>query len=257
MNSRKPMIAGNWKMFKTVPEALAFVHGIKKTITGLDNVEVVLCPTFTALALMAEALCGTGIAVGAQNVFWEDNGAFTGEISPVMLKDTGCRYVIIGHSERRQYFGETDENVNRKVKAVFSHALVPIMCVGETLDEREAGATKKVVHTQTSAGLAKLQPEQAAGIVIAYEPVWAIGTGRTSSDEDAQEVIAFIRGIVREQFGADAARKVRILYGGSVKPENTAGLMAKDDIDGALVGGASLEVDSFVEIIKKTAAAKR
>jgi triosephosphate isomerase len=246
------MIAGNWKMFKTVPEALAFVHGIKKVVTGLDNVEVVLCPPFTALVLMAEALCGTGIAISAQNVFWEDKGAFTGEISPVMLKDTGCRYVIIGHSERRQYFGETDENVNRKIKAVFSHDLVPIMCVGETLDEREAGATKKVVHTQTSAGLANLQPEQAVGMVIAYEPVWAIGTGRTASDEDAQEVIKYIRSIVREQFGTDAARSVRILYGGSVKPENTAGLMAKDDIDGALVGGASLAVDSFVEIIKRT-----
>jgi triosephosphate isomerase len=164
--------------------------------------------------------------------------------------------VIVGHSERRQYFSETDESVNRKIKAALSHALVPIMCVGETLYDREAGVTKKVVFTQTAAGLADLEPEQVAGMVIAYEPVWAIGTGRTASDEDAQEVIAYIRSIVREHVGEDAAQKVRILYGGSVKPENTAGLMAKDDIDGALVGGASLEVESFAEIIQKTVDAK-
>jgi triosephosphate isomerase len=252
MSSRKPIIAGNWKMYKTVPEALTFVNGIKKKCAGIDNVEVVLCPPYTALALMAESLRGTGITTGAQNVFWEDKGAFTGEVSPVMLKDAGCRYVIIGHSERRQYFSETDENVNRKVKAALSHALVPIMCVGETLYDREQGVTKKVVFTQTEAGLADLEPEQVAGMVIAYEPVWAIGTGRTASNDDAQEVIAYIRGIVQEHIGDNAAQSVRILYGGSVKPENTAGLMAKDDIDGALVGGASLEVDSFAEIIKKT-----
>ncbi len=257
MSLRKPMIAGNWKMYKTVPEALTFVHGIKKKCAGLDSVEVVLCPPYTALVLMAEALCDTGISTAAQNIFWEEKGAFTGEISPAMLKDAGCRYVIIGHSERRQYFSETDENVNRKIKAALSHALVPIMCVGETLYDREAGVTKKVVFNQTAAGLADLEPEQVAGMVIAYEPVWAIGTGRTASDEDAQEVIAYIRSIVREHLGDDAAQKLRILYGGSVKPENTAGLMAKEDIDGALVGGASLEVDSFAEIIQKTSAAKR
>lgn len=257
MSLRKPMIAGNWKMYKTVPEALTFVNGIKKKHAGLDSVEVVLCPPYTALALLAEALRGTEISTAAQNVFWEEKGAFTGEISPVMLKDAGCRYVIIGHSERRQYFSETDENVNRKLKAALSHALVPIMCVGETLYDREAGVTKKVVLTQIAAGLADLEPEQVAGMVIAYEPVWAIGTGRTASDEDALEVIAYIRSIVREHVGDDAAQKLRILYGGSVKPENTAGLMAKEDIDGALVGGASLEVDSFAEIIKKTSEAKR
>lgn len=253
---RKPMIAGNWKMFKTVPEALTFVHGFRKAAAGLDHVEAVLCPPFTALALMSEALCGAGISLGAQDVFWEDKGAFTGEVSPVMLGDAGCRYVIIGHSERRQYFHETDENVNRKVKAVLNHGLTPIMCVGETLEEREAGVTKKVVRTQTAAGMAGLAPEQAAGMVIAYEPVWAIGTGRTASDEDAREVIAYIRSIVQEMFGAEAAGKVRILYGGSVKPENTAGLMSQTDIDGALVGGASLEVGSFAEIIRVTSETK-
>ncbi len=254
--SRKPMIAGNWKMFKTVPEALTFVHGLRKTAAGLDHVETVLCPPFTALALMSEALCGTDISLGAQDVFWEDKGAFTGEVSPVMLKDAGCRYIIIGHSERRQYFSETDESVNRKVKAVLNHGLTPIMCVGETLEEREAGVTKKVVRTQTVAGMAGLAHEQATGMVIAYEPVWAIGTGRTASDEDAQEVIAYIRGIIQEMFGAEAAGKVRILYGGSVKPDNTSGLMSKADIDGALVGGASLVVDSFVEIIRATSVTK-
>lgn len=243
-------------MFKTMPEALTFVHGFRKTAAGLDNVDVVLCPPSTALALMSEALCGSEISLGAQDVFWEDKGAFTGEISPVMLKDAGCRYVIIGHSERRQYFNETDVSVNRKVKAVLNHELTPIMCVGETLEEREAGVTKKVVRTQTAAGLSGLAPEQAAGMVIAYEPVWAIGTGRTASDEDAQEVIAYIRGIVQEQFGADTAEQIRILYGGSVKPGNTAGLMSKSDIDGALVGGASLEVDSFAEIIRRTSETK-
>lgn len=243
-------------MFKTMPEALTFVHGFRKTAAGLDNVDVVLCPPSTALALMSEALCGSEISLGAQDVFWEDKGAFTGEISPVMLKDAGCRYVIIGHSERRQYFNETDVSVNRKVKAVLNHELTPIMCVGETLEEREAGVTKEVVRTQTAAGLSGLAPEQAAGMVIAYEPVWAIGTGRTASDEDAQEVIAYIRGIVQEQFGADTAEQIRILYGGSVKPGNTAGLMSKSDIDGALVGGASLEVDSFAEIIRRTSETK-
>lgn len=255
--SRKPVIAGNWKMFKTVSEALTFVRGIRQATVGLGYAEVVLCPPFTALALMSEGLRGSGISLGAQDVFWEDKGAFTGEISPVMLKDAGCSYVIVGHSERRQYFGETDEKVNRKVKAVLGHGLTPIMCVGETLDEREAGVTEKIVRAQTTAGLAGLAPEQVAGMVIAYEPVWAIGTGRTASDEDAQSVIAYIRDIVREQCGETAAGNVRILYGGSVKPENTAGLMSKRDIDGALVGGASLEVKSFTEIIKRTSETRR
>ncbi len=254
---RKPIIAGNWKMFKILPEALTFVRAITQTAIEFSHVEVVLCPPFTALALMSDNLHGSGVLLGAQNVFWEDAGAFTGEVSPVMLKDVGCKYVIIGHSERRQYFGETDEKVNRKVIAVLGHALTPIMCVGETLEERDMGTTEKVVHAQVTAGLANLVPELVGKMVIAYEPVWAIGTGRSASDEDAQSVIAYIRGIVRGQYGANAAGDVRILYGGSVKPENTAGLMSKSDIDGALVGGASLQVDSFTEIIKKTCETRR
>jgi len=239
-------------MHKTITEALALVLEIKEAVAGLDGVEVVVCPPFTALAQVAEALKGTDTAVGAQNVYWEERGAYTGEVSPVMLKDTGCRYVIVGHSERRQYFGETNEKVNRKLKAVLTHGLTPIMCVGETLAEREAGITEKVVRTQTGAGLAALTEEQVAGMVIAYEPVWAIGTGKTASDEDAQQVISFIRSIVKELYGPGAAGRVRIQYGGSVKPENAAGLMAKPDIDGALVGGASLEAASFIGIVKGT-----
>jgi triosephosphate isomerase len=254
--SRRPIIAGNWKMHKTITEALALVMEIKEAMAGLDGVEVVVCPPFTALAQAAEALKGTDIAVGAQNVYWEDRGAYTGEVSPVMLRDAGCRYVIIGHSERRQYFGETDEKVNRKLKAVLNHGLTPIMCVGETLAEREAGITEKVVRTQTGAGLAALTGEQVAGMVIAYEPVWAIGTGKTASDEDAQQVISFIRNIVKELYGPVAAGRVRIQYGGSVKPENAAGLMAKPDIDGALVGGASLEAASFMGIVRAVVSSK-
>ncbi len=247
---RKPIVAGNWKMFKTIPEAVAFVLEIKKTTAGYNQVEVAVCPPFTALAPVAEALRGSGIATGAQDVYWEDKGAFTGEISPAMLKDAGCSLVIIGHSERRQYFGETNGNVNRKVHAVLSYGLTPIVCVGETLEQRESGITEEVVRVQTEAGLAGLSPEQAAGIVIAYEPVWAIGTGKTASDEDAQKVIGFIRGLVKGLFGDSPAQLVRILYGGSVKLGNTAGLMSKPDIDGALVGGASLEADSFAGIIR-------
>jgi len=240
-------------MYKTVSEAIAFVRELKASLAGFGGVEVVVCPPFTALALVAEALRGTDIAVGAQDVYWEDKGAFTGEISSVMLKDAGCRYVIIGHSERRQFFGETSEAVNRKVKAIFSQGLTPIMCVGEMLEEREAGVTEKVVRTQTEDGLAGLTPEQVADMVIAYEPVWAIGTGKTASDDDAQQVIGFIRSMVKDLYGASAAEQVRIQYGGSVKPANTAGLMARPDIDGALVGGASLEVESFTGIIRAAA----
>ncbi len=246
---RKPIIAGNWKMHKTVSETVAFAQGMKSLAVG-PEVEVVICPPFTALVAAVEALEGTDIAVGAQDVYWEDKGAFTGEISPRMLKDAGCRYVIAGHSERRQFFGETDEKVNYKVKAALAHGLIPIMCVGETLAEREAGITKKVVRAQTEAGLSGLAREQVAGMVIAYEPVWAIGTGKTASDEDAREVIGYIRGLVKDLYKEDAAQQLRILYGGSVKPGNTSGLMAQPDIDGALVGGASLEVESFTGIIK-------
>lgn len=251
--ARTPLIAGNWKMFKTIPEALSFVSELKSSLGGISDIEVAVCPPFTALAPVVEALRGTGIAVGAQDVYWEEKGAFTGEISPLMLKDAGCRYVIIGHSERRQFFGETDGKVNMKVKAVLAHGLTPIMCVGELLNEREAGITEKVVHRQTEGGLAGLTPGQVAGMVIAYEPVWAIGTGKTASNEDAQEVIGFIRRLIYDLYGYGTAEKVRIQYGGSVKPGNAAGLMAMTDIDGALVGGASLEAGSFVGIVKAAA----
>ncbi|MDF9408185.1 triose-phosphate isomerase [Pelotomaculum isophthalicicum JI] len=250
---RKPIIAGNWKMYKTVSEALAFAQELKRAVDGIKEVEVVVCPPFTALYQVSEALRGTGIGVGAQDVYWVDEGAFTGEVSPKMLKDAGCSYVIIGHSERRQFFGEIDDNVNRKVKAVLESGLTPIMCVGERIEERESGITEKVIRTQTEAGLAGLAADQVAGMVIAYEPVWAIGTGKTASDADAQQVIGFIRGLVSDLFGADVAAKVRIQYGGSVKPQNAAGLMAQQDIDGALVGGASLDVPNFSGIVKAAA----
>jgi len=250
---RKPIIAGNWKMHKTASEAVAFVRELKAAVGGIEEIEVVVCPPFTALVPVAEALRGTGISMGAQDMYWEDKGAFTGEVSPVMLRDAGCKYVIIGHSERRQFFGETDNYVNSKVKAALEHGLIPIMCVGERIEERESGITEKVVRAQTEAGLAGLTADQVAGMVIAYEPVWAIGTGKTASDADAQQVIGFIRGLVSQLFGARAAEQVRIQYGGSVKPQNTAGLMAQPDIDGALVGGASLDVESFAGIVKAAA----
>jgi len=250
---RKPIIAGNWKMYKTVSEALAFAQELKRAVDGIKEFEVVVCPPFTALYPVSEALRGTGIGVGAQDVYWVHEGAFTGEVSPGMLKDAGCSHVIIGHSERRQFFGEIDGNVNRKVKAVLERGLTPIMCVGERIEERESGITEKVIRTQTEAGLAGLAADQVAGMVIAYEPVWAIGTGKTASDADAQQVIGFIRGLVSDLYGAAAAAKVRIQYGGSVKPQNAAGLMAQQDIDGALVGGASLDVPNFSGIVKAAA----
>ncbi|MBO8136937.1 MAG: triose-phosphate isomerase [Desulfotomaculum sp.] len=247
---RKLIIAGNWKMHKTVQEAVEFTKELASKVTGA-SVEVVLCPPFTALHAVAEAAEGTNIAVGAQDVYWEDKGAFTGEVSAPMLKEVGCRYVIIGHSERRQYFNETDETVNKKVNAVLQHGMIPIICVGETLEQREAGKTEQVVRTQTEAALKGLDPGLVGGLVIAYEPVWAIGTGRTASAEDAQNVIRYIRCVVREIAG-DSADTVRIQYGGSVKPENAAELLSQPDIDGALVGGASLQPDSFAGIIKES-----
>ncbi len=246
---RKPIIAGNWKMHKTVPQAVEFTNQLAKLV-GDAQAEVVLAPTFTALYAVAEAAKGTNIAVAAQDLYWEDQGAYTGEVSAPMLKDVGCKYVIIGHSERRQYFGETDETVRKKVAAALKHGLTPIICVGESLEERERGITEQVVRTQTQAALQDLDADTAAGLVIAYEPVWAIGTGKTASAEDAQSVIAYIRSVIKESFG-EAADKVRIQYGGSVKPANTAALMAQPDIDGALVGGASLEPDSFAGIVKE------
>jgi triosephosphate isomerase len=249
---REPIIAANWKMYKTVGEAVNFVREFTGLVTGVTGVEMVLCPPFTALAAVAGQLSGTNIALGAQNMYWADEGAFTGEIAPGMLKEIGCRYVILGHSERRQYFGDTDETVNKKVHAALKYGLKPIVCVGERLEERESGTTEAVVRSQVQGSLAGLAPEQAAGLVVAYEPVWAIGTGRTASAEDAQQVNAFIRGLLRDMFGDAAAGAVRIQYGGSVKPGNAARLMAQPDIDGALVGGAGLVAGSFAEIVKNS-----
>jgi len=247
---RKPIIAGNWKMYKTVEEAIALVRELALQVEDVTDTEIVVCPPFTALDAVIEAVEGTNIAVGAQNMHWEAQGAFTGEVSPFMLKEMGCRYVVLGHSERRQYFGETDENVNRKVKAAFSYGLRPIVCVGERLDEREQGITEQVVKTQVERALAGLENSRAVDLVVAYEPVWAIGTGKTASDEDAQQVIGFIRDLIAGMYGSELAEQVRIQYGGSVKPDNISGLMNQKDIDGALVGGASLDAGSFAGIIK-------
>ncbi len=244
---RKPLIAGNWKMYKTVPEAVALVEGL---VAGIDTGnEVVIAPPFTALHAVAPLLRGTPIALAAQDMHWENEGAFTGGISPVMLREVGCSHVIVGHSERRQLFGETDETVARKARAAFAHGLTPIVCVGETLAEREAERTMEVVERQVERALRALTPDRVVVGVVAYEPVWAIGTGRNATPEQAQEVHAALRRLVARSHGDAAAAAVRILYGGSVKPDNTSALMAQADVDGALVGGASLEAASFLRIV--------
>lgn len=246
---RKPIIAGNWKMHKNVSEALNLVEQLAELTAGVTDREIVVCPPFTALYAVKSALKGSNIRLAAQNMHWDKQGAYTGEVSPAMLKDLGCDYVIIGHSERRQYFAETDETVNKKVKAAFAYDLTPIMCVGESLADREAGTTEQIVGTQVRLGLANLSSEQVAAMVIAYEPIWAIGTGRTASAQDANAVCSFIRSTVADMFGVSAADEVRIQYGGSVKPDNSAELMAESDIDGALVGGASLDAVNFSKLI--------
>ncbi|OZB92707.1 triose-phosphate isomerase [Paenibacillus sp. XY044] len=246
---RTPIIAGNWKMFKTVPEAKTFIEEVKGK-AEVEGVESVICAPFTNLPALVEAVKGTSIKIGAQNLHFEDNGAFTGEISGVMLKDLGVDYVIIGHSERRQYFAETDETVNKKVQAAFRHDLTPIVCVGEKLEEREAGQTKDVCKVQTEAAFQGLSAEQAAQVVIAYEPIWAIGTGKSSTAQDANEVISYIRSLVEGLYGKEVAAQVRIQYGGSVKPENVKEYMGQSDIDGALVGGASLQPASFIQLVE-------
>ncbi len=247
--ARKPIIAGNWKMHMTVPEGLALIDGILPSCKGKSDVEVVVAPPFTALSAISERLKGSGIGLAAQNMHYEAKGAFTGEVSPAMLKDAGCTHVIIGHSERRQFFCETDQTVNKKVLAALSNGLVPIMCIGETLDQREAGKAFEVIEGQLAGGLAGLTAVQVAGMILAYEPVWAIGTGRTATPDQAQEVHAFIRGWLKEKYGPATADKVRIQYGGSVKPDNVTALMDKADIDGALVGGACLTAESFNKLV--------
>jgi len=248
--SRTPIIAGNWKMFKTGAEAAAFVSEAKQAVAAASGVEAVVCAPFTALPALVEAAKGTAIGVGAQNMHWEESGAFTGEVSGAMLKDLGVKYVILGHSERRQYFAETDETVNKKTHAALKYGLVPIVCVGEKLEEREAGSTKDVCRVQTLGALEGLTPEQVGALVIAYEPIWAIGTGKSSTAADANEVISYIRSVIAEKFGADAAASVRIQYGGSVKPENVREYLGASDIDGALVGGASLQPASYIALVE-------
>lgn len=246
----KPLLAGNWKMYKLTSEAVSLVEGLKKNLADVTDREILVCPPFTCLSAVKGVLAGSAIALGAQNMHWEIEGAFTGEISPAMLKDVGCSYVIIGHSERRQYFRETDEIVNKKIKSALKVALAPIVCVGETLEEREKNLTFSVVERQIRLGLKGLSPEEVNRLVIAYEPVWAIGTGRTATPEQAEEVHSFIRKLLREMSEKTVAENVRILYGGSVKPENIKELMACPNIDGGLVGGASLNVDAFTKIVK-------
>jgi len=248
---RRPIIAGNWKMNKTISEAINLVNSLKRELYMIEDIEVVVCPPFTALTEVSEVIETSNIRLGAQNVFYEQEGAFTGEISPKMLKDVGCVYVIIGHSERRRYLGETDEIVNRKIKAALEQGLVPIVCIGESLEEREQGDTFEVVKTQMEKGFKGLRAEEVVKLVIAYEPIWAIGTGKTATPFQAEEVHRFIREQIEKVYGREVALLIRIQYGGSVKPGNIKELMEQEDIDGALVGGASLDSSSFIEIVKK------
>lgn len=246
---RTPVIAGNWKLFKTIAEATSMVSDLKALVAGSKDVEIVVAPVFTALSSVSDAISGSNINLAAQNCYWEEEGAFTGEVAPKLLKDAGCSHVIIGHSERRQYFGETDATVNKKTKAAIAAGLIPIVCVGETLTERETEKTFSVVETQIQCSLEGFSPEVVSKMIIAYEPVWAIGTGKTASDAQAEEVHSFIRDLLKRLFGESTANAVRILYGGSVKPDNVKGLMSQKNIDGALVGGASLKADSFAAIV--------
>ncbi|MDZ7289234.1 MAG: triose-phosphate isomerase [candidate division KSB1 bacterium] len=247
---RKMFIAGNWKMFTTPAEAAALVKALKVKVINIHKVEMAVCPPFTNLTTVAELLKGTAIKLGAQNLFWEEEGAYTGEISAKMLLGAGCEYVIIGHSERRQYFGETDDTVNRRLKQALKAGLKPIVCVGETLAQRQAGETEKVVGTQVRGAFSGISPEDFAKVVIAYEPVWAIGTGVNATPEQAQEMQAFIRRLIENLYNRELSVACRIQYGGSVKPANAAELMRQPDVDGALVGGASLQAESFAAIIK-------
>ena len=247
--ARKPVIAGNWKMYKTQQDAREFFAAFKPLVAGSAHCEIIVAPPFTAIAASVEAASGSSIAIAAQDVYWANEGAFTGEVSPRMLVEAGCGGAIIAHSERRQFFGETDESANRKVKAALAAGLTPILCVGETLAQREAGDMQKVLDRQFRGSLAALTTPEFSRIIMAYEPVWAIGTGRTATPEMAAEAHKFLRDLAVGSFSAEAAASLRILYGGSVKPENIKGLMAQADIDGALVGGASLDARQFAAIV--------
>ncbi|RMF46738.1 MAG: triose-phosphate isomerase [Deltaproteobacteria bacterium] len=247
---RTPIIAGNWKMHKTINEAVELASSVSDATAVLDGVEVIIAPPFTALSRVAEALPADGrVQLAAQNCYCEGQGAYTGEVAPAMLVDAGCSHVILGHSERRQLFGESNELINRKTHAALDAGLRVILCIGETLDERESGRMFEVLKDQTAEGLKGLTPEQMDQVVIAYEPVWAIGTGRTASADQAEEAHSFVRGLIAGLFDKPVSEKVRILYGGSVKPDNVDGLMAQQNVDGALVGGASLKADDFARIM--------
>jgi len=252
MSDRKPMMAGNWKMYKDAAEAVELVKAIGAGLTGTEAAEVVVCPPFTALAGVAALIESQGynIRLGAQNMYWSEEGAFTGEISPLMLQKLGVAYVILGHSERRQYFSENDETVNKKLLAALEVGLKPIFCVGETREERESGQARDVISRQVNGGLAGVADGLAERLVVAYEPVWAIGTGLVAEPQDANDIIRHIRAIIGSGFGVETGQSVRILYGGSVKPDNVSVLMDEPEIDGALVGGASLDADSFLRLVR-------
>lgn len=250
--SRIPLIAGNWKMYKNLEESVELANTLKSLVKDVDDskVEIAICPTFVNLQAVSGVIKGSNIKLGAQNLYPKQEGAFTGEISPLMLRAAGCHYVIIGHSERREYFKETNEFINEKIKIAMEYGLVPILCVGEKLEQREKGITNDVVKDHVTGGLNGIPKDKVQHVVIAYEPVWAIGTGKTATKEQAQEVHKFIRDLLTGLYDAPTAQNIRIQYGGSVKPENAKALMSMPDIDGALVGGASLKADSFEAIIK-------
>mgnify|MGYP003815511699 CR=1 FL=1 len=247
---RKPLIAGNWKMNKLIGEAVELVNGLKPLVDGIDSVDIVVCPVFTALSSVADALKGSNIEMGAQNAYVKESGAYTGELSPQMLKDAGCQWVILGHSERRQYFKESNEFLNEKVKFALAAGLKVMYCIGETLEQRESGEMNDILTAQVKDGLAGLSEADFDNLAVAYEPVWAIGTGVTASPEQAEEAHAFVRGLLKEEFGDAVAEKTRIQYGGSMKADNAAELLAKPNVDGGLIGGAALKADSFAAIVK-------
>lgn len=249
---RKPIIAGNWKLNNTEKQTVELVTALRNELVDVQGVDIVICPVFTFLTVVQDILIDSDIAVGAQNLYWEDSGAFTGEVSAPLLKDVGVTYVIIGHSERRQFFGETNQTVNKKIRAALKHELTPIVCVGEVLAQREADQTFDVIRSQIEESLAGFSAAEARKMIVAYEPAWAIGTGKTATPRQAQDVHKFIRDLLTELYDEKTAADVRIQYGGSVKPDNIAELISQPDIDGALVGGASLKVDSFVQIVRNS-----
>ncbi len=251
---RRFIIAGNWKLNNNITEAIELANGLKRELYSIESLDIVLCPVYTALYSVHEVIADSNIGLGAQDTYWQEQGAFTGEVAPLMLKDAGCKYVIIGHSERRQYFSETNEMVNKRIKAALNAGLSPIVCIGETLAQREQNETLEVIKMQLQEGLKDLTPEQVEELVLAYEPVWAIGTGKNATPAQAEEVHKYIRKLLEQLYGAAIAAALRIQYGGSAKPENIEQLIQQPNIDGVLVGGASLKVDPFSQMVKKCAA---